>query len=240
MVTSSTNLPTEKMSELAQAKDNKYTMLYYPFHGVVTALRAILFMSGAEYTFTHPTEWSKEKPLTPLGAMPVLYEETKTGEVLELAELTPIEFYFGQKFGWTGDNVWEENLVRMYHSSSQAVFDKLVTTVVRAPKDHQEQMKEIYLKTIVPDWIQYHERALVKNGSNGHYVGNKLTLADMKTATILDNLIALSGDSLLSREKTPAIFAVYDAVEKIPSYQKWKATDEWRAYDELNRRLFNF
>ena len=63
MVTASMNLSTEKMSELALAKDNKYTMLYYPFHGVVTALRAILFMSGVDYTFTHPTvRFSKSNP----------------------------------------------------------------------------------------------------------------------------------------------------------------------------------
>ncbi|GJJ67873.1 hypothetical protein EMPS_00219 [Entomortierella parvispora] len=240
MVTASMNLSTEKMSELAMAKDNKYTMLYFPFHGVVTALRAIMFMSGAEYEFTHPVEWSKEKALTPLGAMPVLYEETKSGEVLELCELTPIEFYFGQKYGYTGSNLWEENLIRMYHSSSQSVFDKLVTTVVRAPKENYEQMMEIFLTKIVPEWIEYHERALVKNGSNGHYVGNKLSLADIKTATIIENFIAISEDRLLSREKTPAIFAVYDELEKEPKYQLWKASSEWKAYDELNKKLFSF
>ena len=53
-------------------------------------------------------------------------------------------------------------------------------------------------------------------------------------------MISLSGDSLISREKTPAIMAVYDRLEKEPKYKVWKASEEWKAYDELNKKLFNF
>lgn len=55
VVTATKNLSTEAKSTLAASKDNKYTMLYLPIHGVVTALRAMLIMSGAEYEFAHPT-----------------------------------------------------------------------------------------------------------------------------------------------------------------------------------------
>ncbi|KAF9333521.1 hypothetical protein BG006_003500 [Podila minutissima] len=156
LITATKNLSTEAKSTLSAAKDNKYTVLYLPIHGVVTALRAMLIMSGAEYEFAHPTikkpvvpildghDWSQEKYLTPFGSMPVLYEQTKSGEILELAELSAIEFYIGQKHGWVGDNLWEQHLVRMYWSSTQSLFDKLVTTVVRAPTPHQGEMMEIF------------------------------------------------------------------------------------------------
>ncbi|KAF9103086.1 hypothetical protein BGX27_010741 [Mortierella sp. AM989] len=236
----SNNLSTEALSQLAQAKDNKYKLLYYPFHGVVTSLRAMFAISDADYTFIYPEDWKVQKPTTPFGSMPVLYETTATGETLELAELSVLEYYIGQKYGWVGDNIWENNLVKMYHSSSQAVFDKLVTTVVRAPKENYDQMLGIYISSIVPEWAEYHERALKANGSNGHYVGNKLTIADIKTATILDNLISLTEDRILSREKTPAIMAVYDNLEKLPKYAAWKASENWKAYDDLNKNLFKF
>jgi len=106
--------------------------------------------------------------------MPVLYEITTSGETLELAELSAIEQYIAQKYGWIGDNLWENNLVKMYHSSSQSVFDKLVTTVVRAPKENYDQMMQIFKTSILPEWVHYHERALGSNGSNGHYVGDKV------------------------------------------------------------------
>jgi hypothetical protein len=67
-----------------------------------------------------------------------------------------------------------------------------------------------------------------------------LTLADIKTASIIDNLISLTGDSLISREKTPAIMAVYDNLEKHPKYAVWKASEEWKEYDRNNKKLVHF
>ncbi|KAF9084616.1 hypothetical protein BGX23_010360 [Mortierella sp. AD031] len=242
MVTASKNISTETMSQIAQSKDNKYELLYFPFHGVVTGLRALLAMSGANYTFTHPTEWeNKEKVMTPFGSLPVLYEtDPRSGKTLELAELSAIESYLGEKYSWMGDNLWEKNLILMYHSSTQAVFDKLVTTVMRAPKENKDRMMEIYLDKILPEWVDTHERALQARGATGYYVGDKASLADLKTASTLDNLIAISGDRLISREKTPAIMAVYDTVEKLPKYAVWKSSPEWKAYDKRNKELFNF
>jgi hypothetical protein len=54
MVTPSKDISTETMSQIARSKDNKYELLYFPFHGVVTALRAMFAISDANYTFTHP------------------------------------------------------------------------------------------------------------------------------------------------------------------------------------------
>ncbi|KAF9582964.1 hypothetical protein BGW38_010512 [Lunasporangiospora selenospora] len=255
------NLSLQAKSEAAAAKDNKFKLLYLPFHGVLTGLRAMFAMSDLEYEFIHSSvayiddaiaknglesqfpntgTWTSDKLLTPFGTMPVLYIETKSQDVLEMSELSTIEYFLAEKMGLVGDNLWERQLVSMYHSNTQALFDKLVTTVVRAPKEHFEQMKEIYLSSIVPEWAQYHEQLLQDNGANGHYVGDKLTLADIKTATSIDNLISISGDRIISREKTPAIFAVYDSLEKNPKYAKWKASDLWKAYDTVSKTLLNF
>ncbi|KAF9127169.1 hypothetical protein BGW39_006066 [Mortierella sp. 14UC] len=241
MVTPSKDISTETMSQIAKSKDNKYELLYFPFHGVLPALRAMLAMSGANYTFTHPDDWTKEKSSTPFGSLPVLYETCPTsGLTLELAELSAIETYIGDKYDWMGNNLWERAQILMYHSSTQAVFDKLVTTVIRAPKENKDRMMEIYLEKILPEWVETHERTLQAKGCTGHYVGDKLSLADLKTATTFDNLISISGDKFISREKTPAIMAVYDAVEKTPKYAAWKASPEWKAYSDFNMTLFNF
>ncbi|KAI1314961.1 hypothetical protein EDD11_001445 [Mortierella claussenii] len=233
------NLSTEAMAKLSQNKDNHYTMLYFPFHGVVPALRAIMAMYTDKYTFIQPEEWETQKPNTLFGHMPILYETTPSGEVLELAELSVLEFYLGKKFGLVGDNDWEEQLIRSYTSSTQTLFDKFVVTVIRQPKELQAQMTQAYLEKQVPEWAAFHEKALKANGSNGHYVGNKLSIADLKLATILGNMITLSGDKIISREKTPAIMAVYDNVEKDPKYAAWKSSDAYKEYDENTRKRFN-
>ncbi|KAG0257155.1 hypothetical protein BG011_004139 [Mortierella polycephala] len=232
------NLSTDTMSKLSQAKDNQYTMLYFPFHGVVPALRAILAMSGEKYTFIHPEDWAVEKHQTPFGHMPVLYETAATGETLELGELSVIEFYLATKFGLMGSNTWEDQLIRSYTSSTESLFDKFVMSAVRTPKEFQKQMTELFVEKQIPEWAEYHERILRANGTNGHYIGDQLTFADIKTGTVLGVMIALSGDNYITKEKTPGLLAVYEMLEKHPKYAAWKASDQWKEYAETSRKVF--
>jgi len=66
-----------------------------------------------------------------------------------------------------------------------------------------------------------------------------LTTADVKTATTITNLISVTGERYITCKKTPAIMAVYDNLEKQPKYAAWKTSEQWKAYDELNKKLFN-
>ncbi|KAF9171047.1 hypothetical protein BGX21_008079 [Mortierella sp. AD011] len=232
-------LSTEAMTKLSKANDNEYTLLYFPWHGSSPTIRATLAMYAKNYTFAHPKDWTSIKPNTPYGHLPVLYETAATGETLELAELSVIEFYLGKKFGLVGSNDWEEQLIRSHTNSSQALFDKLAITVIRAPKELQPQMLQLFIEKQIPEWALFHEQNLKKNGSNGHYVGDKMSVADLKTATILDAMRAISGDKFISREKTPAIMALYDHVQQDPKYAAWEASDQWKALTEETTRRFN-
>ncbi|KAF9372462.1 hypothetical protein BGX21_004780 [Mortierella sp. AD011] len=99
------------------------------------AMTKPLQTNGNEYT-----DWTSIKPNTPYGHLSVLYETAATGETLELAELSVIEFYLGRKFGLVGSNDWEEQLIRPHTNSSQALFDKLTIATIRAPTEPQPLM----------------------------------------------------------------------------------------------------
>ncbi|KAF9574713.1 hypothetical protein EC968_005718 [Mortierella alpina] len=232
------NLSTETMSKLSQAKDNKYEILYFPFHGVVSALRTMVAISGANYTFTHPENWEVEKDQTPFGHMPVLYETTPTGETLELAEMSVIEFYLATKFGFMGSNAWEDLLIRSYTTSTQSLFEKFVVSVIRSPKDLQPQLMQTFVEKEIPEWAKFHERILQANGSNGHYIGNQLTFADIKASSIMGVMMKLSGDKYISKELTPALMAMYETMEANPKYAAWKASEAHAAYTENTRKIF--
>ncbi|KAF9954059.1 hypothetical protein BGZ72_004949 [Mortierella alpina] len=238
VVAATKNLSTEAMSKLSQAKDNELRIHYFPFHGVVSALRAMVAISGAKYTFTHPENWEVEKQQTPFGHMPVLYETTSTGETLELAELSVIEFYLASKFGFMGSNAWEDQLVRSYTTSTQSIFEKFVVSVIRSPKDLQPQMMQAFVEKQIPEWAEFHERILKANGSNGHYIGNQLTFADIKAASVMGVMIKLSGEKYISKELTPALMAMYETMEANPKYAAWKASEAHEAYTEATRRVF--
>ena len=54
MIVATKNLTTEQMAKISESKDNEYALLYYPFHGVVSAARVMLAISDVKYKFTHP------------------------------------------------------------------------------------------------------------------------------------------------------------------------------------------
>lgn len=170
--------------------------------------------------------------------MPVLYETTSTGETLELAELSVIEFYLASKFGLMGSNAWEDQLVRSYTTSTQALFEKFVVSVIRMPKDLQPQLTQAFVEKQIPEWAEFHERILKANGSNGHYIGNQLTFADIKASSVMPLMMKLSGDKYISKELTPALMALYETMEANPKYAAWKASEAYEAYTETTRKLF--
>jgi hypothetical protein len=47
MITATKSLSTETMHTIFEGENKEYSLLYFPFHGVVGALRAILALSGA-------------------------------------------------------------------------------------------------------------------------------------------------------------------------------------------------
>ncbi|KAK3808568.1 MAG: hypothetical protein J3Q66DRAFT_405874 [Benniella sp.] len=95
-------------------------------------------------------------------------------------------------------------------------------------------MLERFLKEALPSFLATHER----HGRNGHYIGDKvpfdttdnqpssiilifcmnlLSLPDIKLSIAVNIILGLTGDQHVSKDKTPAIWAVYEAVNAIPS-----------------------
>ncbi|KAF9918581.1 hypothetical protein FBU30_000134 [Linnemannia zychae] len=240
LVTITKGLSAEEKSKILESKTCEYTLLYFPFHGIVPALRAMLAMSGAKVTFIKPEDWAVEKKQTRFGHMPVLYEkDLATSHTIELSENCVIEQYIAKKYGFLGSNAWEDNQILAYNSSTQSLFDKFVIMVVRAPTPElRTTLRETFVKTQIGEWAEYHERALQENGATGHYIGNKVSLADLKTATVAGVMCKLSGDMFISEEKTPAILKVCEKVQQDERYQKWIASDDWKMFTEVTHKTF--
>ncbi|KAH7032462.1 hypothetical protein BKA57DRAFT_510691 [Linnemannia elongata] len=246
MIEATKNLSTEAMSKILEGKNNEYSLLYFPFHGVVPALRAMLAMSDAKVTFTQPDDWPVEKKQTQFGHMPILYEtDPITNQTLALTELSVLEEYIGRKYNFLGSNAYETNQILTFNSSTQSLFDKFVTLVVRtADPEIRAKMMETFLTSFIGEWAEFHERALQANvaagiAKTGHYVGEKISLADLKTATVVTVMTKLSGDKFISEEKTPAIMEVCKTVEADERYKKWRASDDVKLFNEVTKQRFN-
>ncbi|KAF9543261.1 hypothetical protein EC957_001061 [Mortierella hygrophila] len=246
MIEATKNLSTAAMSKILEGKNNEYSLLYFPFHGVVPALRAMLAMSGAKVTFTQPDDWPVEKKETQFGHMPILYEtDPTTNQTLSLTELSVLEEYIGRKYNFLGSNSYEANQILAYNSSTQSLFDKFVTLVVRtADPDLRAKMMETFVNGFIGEWAEFHERALQANvaagiAKMGHYVGEEVSLADLKTAAAAMVMMKVSGDKFISEEKTPAMIEVCKAVGADERYKKWNASEDMKLFNEVTKKRFS-
>ena len=189
-----------------------------------------------------------EKKETQFGHMPILYEtDPTTNQTLSLSELSVLEEHIGRKHNFLGSNSYEANQILAYNSSTQSLFDKFVTMVIRATdSDLRAKMMETFVNGngFIGEWAEFHERALQANvaagiAKMGHYVGEEVSLADLKTAAVAVVMMKISGDKYISEEKTPGVMEVCKAVEADERYKKWKASEDMKLFNEVAKQRFS-
>ncbi|KAF9930474.1 hypothetical protein FBU30_000444 [Linnemannia zychae] len=239
---------TPSNADLILEKDNVHHLNYFPFHGLAGCIRTTLVLIDEPFE-NHClsfAEWMKYKPTTPFGHVPILREETKCGKFLEIAEISNIEFYLAKRGKLIGQDFWEETQIKMFHSSTHNLFTFLVQNVVQLPKSDKAAFLTRFKKNNLPQWIRAHEKYLAANGSNGHYIGDQLSIADIKTASVIDHLVNLGGENeddknpLLSSELTPAIWAVKTNLEKNPKYAEWRDSKQYQEFTKSNLGFLGF
>ncbi|KAF9362252.1 hypothetical protein BGX34_006517 [Mortierella sp. NVP85] len=231
----------ENFKNLAAKTDSHFEVKYFGFHGLGAAARTILAAANAKFTNVTPTDFSQEKPLVPFGLLPLLKETSADGKItIQISESDAIERYLSRKFGFSGDDIFEETVINQFVSNSagitQQIFGRYVTLKEKAEK---EAARAKLIEGPLKDWAVNHEKHLVANGSNGHYVGNKTTFADIKAMSLIWLIQVITGDAVISSEKTPSILKVKDTLEDLPGMRAWYATEEYKAYDVATRGFFS-
>lgn len=98
-----------------------------------------------------------------------------------------------------------------------------------------------FLSEELPLWIETHTKHLKDNGSNGHYVGNKLSLADLKTANIIDHIQTIKdGDKVLEmiKKNSPEIWKVKETVDAEPRLQQWRQSEGYLRHLAMSKTLY--
>ncbi|KAF9185233.1 hypothetical protein BGZ51_002721 [Haplosporangium sp. Z 767] len=227
------------LNESIHRQDSTFKLQYFKLHGLASCARLILATSGAKWESTFPEDWANvEKKDTLFGCLPVLYETTSTGQHIEVPETDAIEHYLAKKFKLYGDDDFDEIKVRAFATSTQSLVNFLILRVLTvSDAEYKAKMMERFQTEALPQFVAVHERHLEANGRNGYYVGNKLSLAEIKLAVALGLVLAVTGDKFVSKEATPALWTAWETVNAIPSYVEWRKTEIFAQLEESNKRL---
>ncbi|KAF9562233.1 hypothetical protein BGW38_008993, partial [Lunasporangiospora selenospora] len=186
--------------------------------------------------------WNVDRGTTPFFCLPVLTVHTEDGRDITLSEAQVVDNFLAKKYDLLGDNEYESNLINMFYSSSATVQNQFAVTVTWnfAGPEAKKQSLDMFLNRTLSAWIESHERHLIDNGSNGHYVGDRLSLADIRTAYAIEHfLVQPESEVILKKIKESAVlYKVYETVAKNPKIAAWRESDEFKKLGEMSRQFF--
>ncbi|KAF9127777.1 hypothetical protein BGW39_005637 [Mortierella sp. 14UC] len=237
-----TKASSEVLAEAARGTDSTFQLLYFPLHGRGELVRNLLAYSGAKWEELG-VDWPVQKPKTPFQVVPVVYEHTASGSVLELAESNAIERYLARKYNLFGANIWEENQVNQFYHNAEGLIQTFALRVVGASLEARVDEASRFYTEVLAKFVTIHEEHLKQNGDSGHYVGNSTTLADLKVVQTLDRILLLVPKGVqvpVSAELTPSLWKVKQTVESHPSYAAWKKGQRSQELNANTKARFQF
>ncbi|KAF9923408.1 hypothetical protein FBU30_006542 [Linnemannia zychae] len=231
------------LGEASKSTESSYQLLYFPFHGRGELIRTLLVFSGANWEEL-PIDMSVQKQQLPFKVIPVLYETTPDGTILELCESHAVERYLATKYGLNGSDPYSTHKIDQIYTSVDYANQLFWNRVRWAPLDKRIEEANKFYDEILPTFIENHEAQLEKNGGNGHYFGDQMTLADLKLAHFIDRVLLMrpkgSNEPPFSAEKTPNLWRVLKTVNGHPAMAAWKQSKRYQELNAGNQAFFKF
>ncbi|KAG0344606.1 hypothetical protein BG004_004328 [Podila humilis] len=214
-----------------------YTLIYWDVASVGASARDMLSLAKVPWKDSHPTddEWNAGKQPTPFGCMPLLEVHASDGKVLPVTESIAIDMFLAKRFHLLGDNEWEEATITGLYSNIHYLRERSLMTVTWAHPSRRKTALDYFVSQTLPRFIADHEFQLAENGSNGHYVGDKISLADIHLSNIIDHFSFLPAGAVLSAlfKQSKLLCKVKSKVDSHPEIAAWRVTQKWSTLAEL-------
>ncbi|KAF9307697.1 hypothetical protein BG003_000347 [Podila horticola] len=217
--------------------DSKFQLFYFGLQARAEIPRLMLAYAGANFEHVS-ADWPAMKEKTRFGCLPVMFETTSNGTVLEFAESQAIERYIAKKFNLMGENVWEEQQTNEFVSSIDFQLTNYIK-VMFAPAESRHKEAETFHQSFAK-WVVFMERHLIENGNNGHFVGNKISWADLKAAVLVGRLSLLLPSGMEVPKLPEALVKVVETVKADSKIAAWMASEEYQKYDANTKGFFKF
>ncbi|KAF9907211.1 hypothetical protein EC991_011201 [Linnemannia zychae] len=234
-----TKEPSREISKLLAETDNAdihFILTYFDLASVGSTARDILEYTGANHTkrAVYEEDWMQGRVPTGFSYLPVLTVKLPNDKELHLAEAIVIDTFLADRFGLLGDNYWEETLVRMFHTNMQYLRERTFSDVFVNPMEKRIAARAWFLERTLKKFLNDHEFHLKENGSNGHYVGDKVSLADIHLWNIIHfyGTVPWGQKAIDMFKEYPLVWKVKETVDRLPQLIKWRATEEFKAYEK--------
>ncbi|KAK3844608.1 MAG: hypothetical protein J3R72DRAFT_473227 [Linnemannia gamsii] len=228
-----TDVSVEKSIKILANPNVSYTLVYWDIFSVGATARDLLAFGNVKWSNERVVEepWEAGKIPTPFGVVPILKIISPENEEVIVAESMVIEQYLAKKFNLFGDNEWQDLTIRALYSNIHFLLERSLTKMTWVVPERRKRGLEIFLQHFLPEFISDHEMHLRANGSNGYYVGDRLSLADIHLANVIDHFSHLTVGHLIMPEfeKSELISKVRANVENHPAIAAWRATPEWES-----------
>jgi len=191
-----------------------YKLTYFNVKALAEPIRFLLSYGGIEFEDyrIEKEEWAQLKPSTPFGKTPVLEIDGK-----QIHQSAAICRYLAKQFGLNGSSEWEALEI----DAIVDTFTDFRTQLALYHYDQDEASKEKKWGPLknetIPFYMSKFEEVVQKN--DGHFVGGKLTWADIYFVAVLDYLSGMAKEDLV--EKCPKLKALKEQVLALPAIKAW-------------------
>jgi len=193
-----------------------YKLIYFPVRGRSAHIRYLCADNGLPLEIETVTDWPAFKSSTPLGQLPVFQDGN-----YKLAQSNAILRYLARKHDLYGSTDEERGHIDMINDQQEDIR----SSYVRLIYGDYDTGKEAYIQNL-PKLLAPLEKVLTENyGGTGFLVGDKISFADYTVFDLLDNISALSQDSL---DILPNLKAYHSRIAARPKLAAFRETEEFK------------
>ncbi|KAI9241095.1 hypothetical protein MVEG_01429 [Podila verticillata NRRL 6337] len=231
--------PSSELSE-TMASPASFKLLYFQINGLAGTSRDIMAYGDAEWESIFPSNWREERNNTPMGCLPILFITGKNGKGVTISEAAIIEQYLAKLYNLLGDNEYEETLIKSYHNTSYSLQNLFAYTVSYNQPEASPKCLDYFKAHSLPNLCASLERHLLCNGNNGHFVGNKLSLADIRVANMMEHFAQqpCAEELIEIMKQYPNLYKIRESVANHPRLTAWRKSERWKNSDKASKAFF--
>ncbi|GJJ74855.1 hypothetical protein EMPS_07213 [Entomortierella parvispora] len=227
------DLSTAEQSAVLANPDSTFRLAYFKAFSAGATARDLLAYGKATWKNQFPTdiEWSNGSGTvpTPFRVMPLLNIISPDGKEVFITETIVIDHFLAKRYNLLGDNEYEEMTIKGIYNNIHYLRERSFIAMTWTYEDKRKEALGRFMTRAFPRFIEDQEFHLNANGNNGHYIGNKLSLADIHLANVIDHFATLpSGKEILALFQKSELWKVKENVEKNPDIAVWRASEEFK------------